>query len=162
MITICQYERQYHNDVVQMILQIQREEYHLPITAKDQPDLDQIETFYQSADGNFWVAADEGAVVGTVGVKSIGNGNAILRKMFVKREYRGKELGVSYGLLTCSLKWLKRKRFTDLYLGTTPQFTRAHRFYEKNGFEEIGREELPLGFPIMQVDKKFYRCSLVS
>lgn len=35
-----------------------------------------------------------------------------------------------------------------------------HRFYEKNGFTEIDVAQLPENFPIMQVDKKFYKCPM--
>ena len=37
---------------------------------------------------------------------------------------------------------------------------RAHRFYEKNGFEVIPRENLPPSFPVMAVDSRFYRLVL--
>jgi hypothetical protein len=47
-----------------------------------------------------------------------------------------------------------------VYLGTTPLYLAAHRFYEKSGFVEIKREELPEGFPVMEVDRKFYRHDL--
>ena len=47
-------------------------------------------------------------------------------------------------------------RFTEVLLGTTEKFVAAQRFYEKNGFAEIEREELPVTFPLMAVDVKFY------
>jgi len=43
-----------------------------------------------------------------------------------------------------------------VYLGTTAKFLAAHRFYEKNGFREILRAELPARFPVMAADTKFY------
>ena len=45
----------------------------------------------------------------------------------------------------------------EIYLGTTEKFLAAHRFYEKNGFAEVRRDELPSAFPVMAVDSKFYR-----
>lgn len=160
MVQICEYNETYQPSILQMILQIQQQEYHLPITAEDQPDLCCIPSFYQQEYGNFWAAVDGGVVVGTIAMKNIGNGNAVLRKMFVKKEYRGKELGVSRALLTHLIEWAREKNFSKIYLGTTTQFLAAHRFYEKNGFMEIGVEELPAEFPIMEVDKKFYCYSL--
>lgn len=161
MIKICEYEDKHRDSIIQMILKIQQEEYNLPITEKDQPDLADIKSFYMQNDGNFWIAVDNGAVVGTISIKNIGNGNAVLRKMFVSKDYRGKEKGVSAGLLSQLLDWAKRKSFHKVYLGTTPKFLAAHRFYEKNGFVEISKEELPINFPIMNVDKKFY-CFMVD
>ncbi|UZQ52111.1 GNAT family N-acetyltransferase [Clostridium kluyveri] len=121
-----------------MILKIQQEEYKLPITADDQPDLANIDTFYWQNNGNFWVAVDNQVVIGTIAIKNIGNKNATLRKMFVKQEYnRGKDIGVSSNLLLQLLDWAKQENFSRIFLGTTSQFLAAHRFYEKNGFKEM-------------------------
>jgi RimJ/RimL family protein N-acetyltransferase len=49
---------------------------------------------------------------------------------------------------------------TEIYLGTTAEFLAAHRFYEKNGFKEIAKSQLPPAFPIMAVDTKFYKQQL--
>jgi DNA-binding MarR family transcriptional regulator/GNAT superfamily N-acetyltransferase len=155
-LVIREYIPAYQQDIIAMILQIQQTEYNLPIAIKDQPDLLDIENFYQSR-GEFWTALDGNIVVGTVGIIDIGNGNAVLRKMFVKREYRGKDLGVAAKLLAQLLKWAAQNHFNKIYLGTTPQFLAAHRFYEKNNFTEIREDELPINFPVMAVDKKFYR-----
>lgn len=159
MIDICVYEPSYRQDVIDMILEIQQREFNIPITISQQPDLLDIGDFYQK-DGNFWVAVSENRAVGTIAVKSLGDGNAMLRKMFVKKEFRGREPAVSKRLLQKSLDWAAEKHFGKIYLGTTPQFLAAHRFYEKNGFHEIGREDLPEDFPVMAVDKKFYRYDL--
>ena len=51
----------------------------------------------------------------------------------------------------------ERKTIKEVYLGTTPQFLAAHRFYEKNGFTSIILKDLPENFPVIQVDKKFYK-----
>lgn len=162
MIEILEYSDKYKNDIFEMILEIQQQEYSLPITEDDQPDLKSIGTFYQQNNGNFWVALFDNTVVGTIAVKNIGNGNAVIRKMFVKRAFRGKDIGVSHSLFMKLIEWSKEKNFKKLYLGTTPQFLAAHRFYEKNGFIEIKAEELPSDFPIMAVDKKFYCYSNVN
>lgn len=156
-IRISEYSAANRQAVIDMVLGIQREEFGLPITLKDQPDLEDIEGFY-IGNGNFWVAAGDGRVIGTVGIFGIGGGNAVLRKMFVEKAYRGK--GVSGKLLKALLEWAKRGGYLSVYLGTTPLYLAAHRFYEKSGFVEITRGELPAGFPVMEVDKKFYRYDL--
>jgi hypothetical protein len=33
----------------------------------------------------------------------------------------------------------------------------AHRFYEKNGFKQISKQDLPDDFPLMPVDNVFYK-----
>ena len=60
-------------------------------------------------------------------------------------------------LLDTLIKWARVKGFTEIFLGTTEKFTRAQRFYIKNGFEEVEKQELPESFPVMKVDNKFYR-----
>lgn len=41
-----------------------------------------------------------------------------------------------------------------MLLGTTGKFVVAHRFYEKHGFCEIPKHDLPSSFPPMAVDTK--------
>ncbi|PYY29941.1 GNAT family N-acetyltransferase [Paenibacillus illinoisensis] len=155
-IEIQEYSTKYQSKVVHLILQIQQQEYQISITGEDQPDLLEIETFYQKGSGNFWIALADEEVVGTIALLDIGEEQAALRKMFVAKNYRGKELQVSSRLLYQAFQWAKEKAVHDIYLGTTHQFVTAHRFYEKNGFVSITREELPAAFPVMKVDSKFY------
>ena len=146
--------------VADMIVHIQQEEYQIPITREQQPDLQDIAGFYQQGNGNFWIAPMEDQVIGTVALLDIGEQQVALRKIFVHESYRGKTWGVSHALLQQAIDWAKEQGLHAIYLGTTPQFKAAHRFYEKNGFIEISEEELPSTFPILEVDKKFYRLLL--
>jgi GNAT superfamily N-acetyltransferase len=150
-----------HQDgVVAVILSIQQLEFGIPITLEAQPDLRNIPGFYQQGDGNFWVAEVEGRVVGTIALLDIGHRQAALRKMFVAAEYRGAEHGIAKRLLETLIEWATRRGLAEIFLGTTAAFLAAHRFYEKNGFTEIPQSALPLAFPIMSVDTKFYSLEL--
>ncbi|MBB2670870.1 GNAT family N-acetyltransferase [Rhizobium sp. H4] len=148
------------DDVLSVILPIQREEFGIDITADAQPDLRVIPDFYQSGKGQFWVAVKDGAIVGTLGLKDIGHNQAALRKMFVASEVRGREHGVAALLLERMFAHARDAGLTDIFLGTTDKFVAAHRFYEKNGFTEIAKSALPRAFPLMAVDNKFYRYKL--
>lgn len=159
-ISIEQYTDLYKQQVLDLIVPIQREEFNIPITAADQPDLQQIPGFYQKEDGNFWLAIADNTVVGTIALLDIGNRQGALRKMFVHRNYRGKEHGTGQLLLNTLLAWAQQKEYIEIYLGTTEKFLAAHRFYEKNNFREVEIAELPAQFPRMAVDVKFYRYSL--
>ncbi|MGS5018622.1 GNAT family N-acetyltransferase [Paenibacillus sp. JJ1683] len=159
-ILLQEYTTEYQSQVVDLILHIQQNEYNIAITKEDQPDLLDIENFYQHGNGNFWVALHEGIVVGTVALLDIENHKTALRKMFVKQNYRGKTFNVSNQLLQHAIGWAKERSVEGIYLGTTPQFVAAHRFYEKNGFVSIVLDELPMGFPVMKVDKKFYKYTI--
>ena len=142
--------------VLDVILPIQQREFGIPITEADQPDLMNIPAFYQSGTGGFWVARSNGEVVGTAGLKDIGSGQTALRKMFVAAPFRGRELGVAGKLLDVLLAHARAKGVAEIFLGTTDKFLAAHRFYEKCGFRELAKAELPEAFPIMAVDSKFY------
>ncbi|MBO9547422.1 MAG: GNAT family N-acetyltransferase [Caulobacter sp.] len=145
--------------VLALILSIQRQEFGIPITAEDQPDLAAIPAFYQCGAGQFWVAERHGVVVGTIGLKDIGGRAAALRKMFVGPEARG-QAGVASALLAAALDHARAFRLADVWLGTTDRFQAAHRFYEKNGFHRIQVSDLPEAFPRMAVDTVFYRLAL--
>jgi hypothetical protein len=82
-IRIDRYAQGDEQGIVEMIVPIQREEFGINISAKEQPDLMAIQTFYQTGAGDFWVARCEDGVIGSIGLKDIGNGEAALRKMFV-------------------------------------------------------------------------------
>ncbi|AEX50962.1 GNAT family acetyltransferase [Rahnella aquatilis CIP 78.65 = ATCC 33071] len=145
--------------VVDVILPIQNQEFGIAITEEQQPDLHDIPQFYQCGTGDFWVARCEGKVVGTLGLKDIGNAQTALRKMFVSAPFRGREYGVAALLLNTLLHHAQTKNVKDIFLGTTDKFLAAHRFYEKNGFKEVRVPDLPPAFPLMAVDSKFYRLT---
>jgi N-acetylglutamate synthase-like GNAT family acetyltransferase len=147
-------------EVGALIVGIQRDEFQIPITLEDQPDLENIPAFYQQGAGNFWVAVSQGKVIGTVALLDIGNHQGALRKMFVDSRYRGPEHGVSARLLDTLLEWSRARGMREVYLGTTEKFLAAHRFYERNGFAQIAADELPSTFPKMALDTRFYRCTL--
>lgn len=159
MLTIQPYSPEYQEPVVNLICEIQQE-FGVAITLTDQPDLLQIPQFYQTGYGNFWVAIDQGTVIGTIALLDIGNQQAVIRKMFVQKNYRGRAIGAAQQLLSTLLEWAASHSIEELYLGTTEQFKAAHRFYEKHGFVEIPQAKLPPTFPLMQVDTQFYQFAL--
>ena len=160
MIEIRSFTAPYAEGVVALILPIQQAEFGIPVTLLDQPDLKDITGFYQHGNGNFWLALDGGEVVGTVALLDIGEQQVALRKMFVASSHRGAEHGVARHLLDTAMAWCASRRVRDVYLGSTAQFLAAHRFYEKNGFGEVARADLPQSFPVMKVDSKFYRRAM--
>ena len=159
-ISIDFYTDGYCQQVIDLILTIQRNEFSIPITLDDQPDLQAISRHYQKNKGNFWIALDDGKVIGTIALTDIGHGLGALRKMFVDASYRGKEFGVGQKLLDRLLEWARNHKLEKIFLGTTEKFIAAQRFYEKNGFVEIEKKLLPAEFPVMEVDVKFYQFTL--
>jgi len=155
-ITIQPFTKPYQQQVIELIVGIQSGEFGVKITAEDQPDLKDIENYYQIGSGNFWIALEGTQVVGTISLLDIGNNQVALRKMFVAKPFRGKPLNIAQNLVDTTKSWCKSHCITDIFLGTVPAYHAAHRFYEKNGFTRIEPKSLPTKFPIMEVDKYFY------
>ncbi|MCI3937184.1 GNAT family N-acetyltransferase [Chryseobacterium aahli] len=152
-----QYTDKYKNEVVKLIVDIQRQEFGVDLTVENQPDLQKIPTYYQIGNGNFWIAKNENGVIGTISLLDIGNNQGALRKMFVAKNYRGKDFGIGQKLLETLIFWANEKGIKEIFLGTTAQFIGAQKFYEKNGFVELNKNDLPKNFPIVPVDVKFYK-----
>jgi len=161
MIRIQTYRPEYCQGIIDLILPIQQIEFQVPITLEDQPDLLQIPEVYQHGNGNFWVATNsENRVVGTIAFIGFGGNRVALRKMFVAADYRGKTYGLAQKLMDLSLDWCHEKQIESIWLGTIPRLEAAVRFYQKNGFDEVAAENLPLEFPRMPVDTLFF-CKTV-
>lgn len=146
--------------IIDIILTIQQVEFGLPITIDQQPDLRDIETNYHQNGGNFWGAFSGDELIGTIALINCGHDTGCIRKMFVKKEYRGRELGTAQQLLDVLLQYCRDKQIEHIYLGTVHQLKAAHRFYERNGFALIGVDELPPYFPRMSTDNMFYQLHL--
>jgi N-acetylglutamate synthase-like GNAT family acetyltransferase len=161
MVSVQIYLPKYQEQVIHLILDIQYE-FNVPIPLEEQPGLLKIPDFYQKGKGNFWIAVDNDTVVGTMALVDIGNNQVALQKCFVHKDYRGKEIGVGQQLLNTLLDWGKSQSIGEFYLGTTEAYKAAHRFYQKNGFREITKSELPKNFPLLRFDTKFYKYELTN
>ncbi len=148
------FHQEFQEGVIDLIIPIQTLEFGVNITKEQQPDLMDIENFYQTGDGNFWCAIEEDKIVGTIALLDIGNKQLALRKMFVDKNHRG--TGLAKEILAVAFLWAKERECEKIFLGTTDKFIAAHRFYEKHGFISIKPNELPKSFPIINVDSKFY------
>lgn len=160
--TISSLNNSYCNQIVDIILPIQQIEFQVPITLNDQPDLFDIESNYHGTGGNFWGAKVDGQLVGTIALIAFDGQEGAIRKMFVRKEFRGKEFGIAQLLLNELIAYSKSKGITALYLGTVDMLKAAHRFYERNGFTRLDQADLPTAFPRMSADTIFYWKPLVN
>ncbi|MBO9691418.1 GNAT family N-acetyltransferase [Chryseobacterium sp.] len=150
----------YSEQAIDLILTIQQKEFNIPITIQDQPDLLQIESFYTEAGGNFWGAFVDGELVGSIALIKFDGRAGAIRKMFVKREFRGKELNIAQELLEVLITFCHKSGIDDLYLGTITVLKAAQRFYERNHFVKIEKGNLPADFPLMSADDIFYHLNI--
>jgi hypothetical protein len=152
------FEPRFEQQVVELIVGIQRGEFDIPITAEQQPDLRRIPEYYQTGSGNFW-ARVEGRVVGTIALLDIGHGQAALRKMFVHPQQRGARTAP----LGCSSTRCSTGRISKACARSSwerPRSSSPPTASTKHGFAEIPKQSLPNAFPVMEVDVKFYRLEL--
>ena len=156
MITIVPYQQCHQQEVIDLILPIQQLEFNVPITLNDQRDLLDVENFYRKGNGNFWVALYEKKVIGTIALIDSSNGLGTLRKMFVHKDFRGKQFGTAALLFNELNAWAIAKGFAEIMLGTRDSLHAAQKFYLKNGFEVIDKKMLPANFPVMAVDNLFF------
>lgn len=164
MIEIETFEKELTDEVVNLILNIQRDEFNVPIKAEDQPDLFEINEFYRKDGGEFWVAFINKELVGTISLKIFDKENkeGAIRKVFVKKEFRGKKYGVAYSLINTLVDYCYKNKIDLLYLGTVDKYKAAHRFYEKNNFTKIDKKMVPHKFPFFSVDNVFYKRCLIK
>ena len=160
MVDVVPYTLALQDEVIELILTIQQLEFGFKITAEDQPDLLDVEGFYQSGAGGFWVALVGEKPIGTIALRDIGKRQGALRKMFVKADYRGRGHAAAEALLRTLLTAARTSGLEEIFLGTTEKFLAAHRFYEKHGFAQVAPGDLPAAFPRMALDTRFYKLVL--
>ncbi|TCN58671.1 GNAT family N-acetyltransferase [Flavobacterium circumlabens] len=153
-------QNEYQNQIVDLILNIQQKEFNVPITLEDQPDLLNIKDFYYQSGGFFLGAFIDGKLVGTIALVKFNAEAGAIRKMFVQKEYRGKEYNIAQQLLEKLIQYSKEKGLSNLYLGTVSILQAALRFYERNHFITIEKEALPHDFPLMRPDNVFCQLQL--
>jgi N-acetylglutamate synthase-like GNAT family acetyltransferase len=108
----------------------------------------------------YLVAAVENKIVGTISITKLANKNAVLRKMFLLKQYRGQ--GIAIQLLHSVTNWALENSVKSIYLGTMSQFKTAQKFYERHSFEKVNRDLLPKDFPINPLDTIFYKKDLAE
>ena len=146
--------------IIDLILPIQQIEFNVPITLEGQPDLLDIERYYYEDGGRFWGAVVNEQLVGTIAL-IVADGNiGVIRKMFVAKDFRGKDIGTATILLQALIDHCRETGIHDLYLGTVDLLKAALRFYERNGFTQIAADALPAAFPRMKPDNMFYHLHL--
>ena len=154
------FEPKYQPEVIALVERIQVGEFNIPIEEAQRKELHSISEFFQKDKGNYWVALFNEKVIGTIAVIDIGNRAFELRDVFLDKEYRGRVTGFAKHLLDTVFSWSKERDVNTIYLGTALKFIAAHRFYEKHGFHEIARSDMPSYCQPMDCDEKFYRFDL--
>lgn len=156
-IKIIKYNDEYKEKVIDFILGIQQNEFKIDVGITEQSDLKDIEKNYIQNGGLFLLAVDENnEIAGTFALVNVGSGIGAIKKVFVKKEYRGCLYDIAGRLLKMIIDFSTEHHISDLYLGSAKEFVSGHKFYKKHGFSEIEKSSLPVDFPVMDIDDKFF------
>jgi GNAT superfamily N-acetyltransferase len=118
------------------------------VPAQKLEDLDNIKKEYFDKNGVFYVAEDNGKIIGTIAVKREKGKTARLKRMYVAKRYR--KMGVGQRLLSKILKFCRGKGYSKMILSTTAQMAVAINFYKKNEFKRYKTKKGKIFF-----EKKF-------
>lgn len=155
------YESRYKNQVIALILYLQNYDNQVDLSLEEQPDMNAIEDYYMATGGNFWlVVTEEGMVVGTIGLlvkEQVG----VLKKFFVHQDFRGREKGASSLLYQALVADCQAKDVKTIVLDTPSKCYAAHRFYEKQGFQQIEKEDLPIRYDYPDRDSLIFILKLL-
>lgn len=155
---IYRFQKSDQEELRSFVLKIQNEEFNLGFTENEQVDLIYTESFYK--DGGFWIAKVGKQIVGTIGLQKLSDEKGALRKMFVKLECRGKEPKIGQVLFNELIRNAKTLNFKEIFLDTPSVAIASHKFYERNGFLQIGKDEIPDSYKYPDRNSKVYKLKL--
>ncbi|TMW58409.1 hypothetical protein Poli38472_009968 [Pythium oligandrum] len=102
-------------------------------------DLADLEGIYFGSGGHFWVATTvedgEEVVVGTIGLEAKADGEAKLRRMSVKEEYR--RFGIGRQLVKVLEDWAVANKIRKVWLSSGFVMKNSHRFYRNLGYKQF-------------------------
>jgi putative acetyltransferase len=100
-------------------------------------DLNDINGYYFSKGGTFFVGVADGRVVGTAGVRKLDENMCEIRRIYLKKDFRGKGNGEKLFLTALDFA---RKNYPAVMLKTDSTLKKAIGIYLKHGFT-ISKEE---------------------
>lgn len=114
-----------------------------PGTVYFDPTTDALFELFRTPGSYYYVATIDEKVVGGCGIfptENLPDGTCELVKLYVAKEARGTGLGKH--LMEKSMNWAKENGYTQVYLESMPELSKAVSIYEKVGFRSLNQ---PLG-----------------
>ena len=162
MIEIKLYEETDKEEVIKLVLQCQNDGTRPIVRVDDQPELLCIREKYLESGGCFWVAKDNGNVIGSIGLMNCRNGIGVMKKFFLYPEYRGEPYHLGLKLYAELLLFAKKNHIKKLVLDTPKNTIRAHTFYDRAGFKKIRREDLPVQYDYPYKECDFFLLNIIN
>ena len=115
-----------------------------PGTVYFDPTTDALFELFNNTPGSYYyVAVINDVLVGGAGIfptENLPNGTCELVKLYLHKDARGTGLGKQ--LLNTAMQWAKENGYTQVYLESMPELSKAVTIYENVGFQRINQ---PLG-----------------
>ena len=114
-----------------------------PGTVYFDPTTDALFELFRTPGSYYYVATIDEKVVGGCGIfptENLPDGTCELVKLYVAKDARGTGLGKQ--LMEKSMNWAKENGYTQVYLESMPELSKAVSIYEKVGFKSLDH---PLG-----------------
>ncbi|MCE3279794.1 MAG: acetyltransferase [Bacteroidetes bacterium] len=109
-----------------------------PGTVYTDPSTDHLFELFQTEGSYYWVAEDEGVILGGCGIypsNGLPEGCCELVKFYLSKESRGK--GIGKKLMTKSIISAKEAGYKEIYLESFPELAKAVTLYEEAGFKKL-------------------------
>lgn len=151
---IITYQEQYKQQIIDLILHIQNDEAGICLSLEEQPDLLDIPTYYEKDGGAFWLAVEDGAVIGTLALMNMGNSNGVLKKGFVSKPFR--KAGILTALYQTLLAYAEKNQIRQLLFDSPSVATDCHRFFERAGYRRIDKSQQPFDYVYPDRDSYLY------
>lgn len=149
--------RPLRKQIVAMVDTIQKDELKVDPTDLNVGIIRLEEEYYYNKSYNFWYATDsKGTIIGCVGLKKLDENNGEIKKFFVDKAYRGQQ--VAQKLLATLTKAAMKHGITHLWLGTIGR-PESSRFYTKEGFTAVDKNQLPPTYKKNSLDICFFHKS---
>jgi putative acetyltransferase len=104
----------------------------------ERPELRAIATTHAEKGGRFWVAENDGVILGSVGVIPGDNGVWELKKLYVSKEAR--RMGVGARLMALAEIEAISRAARAIELWSDTRFEDSHRLYERRGYTRLPQQ----------------------
>ena len=114
-----------------------------PGTVYFDPTTDALFELFNTPGSYYYIATINNKVVGGAGIfptENLPKGTCELVKLYLHKNARGTGLGKQ--LLNTAMQWAKENGYTQVYLESMPELSKAVTIYENVGFQRINQ---PLG-----------------
>ena len=134
MYKIKEFEDRYNEKVNDFIISVFVEEFGFEECRRELENQNNYE--YIKNGGDLWIALDEeDNIVGTIALRRVNNSEVELKKLYVRKDYRG--TGLSKELYNKVIEKTKSEHYKRIFLGTYDKLETAINFYLKRGFTQI-------------------------